>query len=658
MEKTRELKVSSEYESGLSRRGFLKSTAIGAVGLASVGILSACTPAETPSGSDTPSGSGSNATASQTAGGQAYGVIAAGDWLGEPPTINSSSIAETIEADVVVVGGGHSGTLAALGAIEEGASVAVIETQPWSAFVDVDGDGVNRGGWYGSDIGHVNSKWLIAKGFGPYNTGEICYEFVKRTLGRCNPDIIKKYIQNSGAMVDREMEIYDSFAARRQEEDSAVFINKNLEGEENVTADFSNMTTYPYAITHHAHESVKTYPIICGDYKTWPCNIQFYGNQGNNIEYFMKYIHYHLLDKGAEYYFEHTAVVLVQDSAGAVTGVIVEDVNNPGSYKQFNARKGVVMAAGDFKGNPQMCWALLTELTEWAMRNDMTVADFEFTATRDGSGHKMMTWAGATMEATPRGTMGTKGGPSRPFGAAPFLMLNKNGKRFYNEAGSAISSGVIFRQPAGNAAWVSDKKIWQTMYLGGLDHGAPNYGKEELNELMMQSFETIEVDNPEGSMVTGNGVAESATMGSVIFAASTLDKLVDFLGYEGESKTNFLAEIDRYNKLCASADGDTDYGKEKRLMLPVDEPPYYGNVSEMNSRPSYGLVTLAGVVADAEFRVLRNGNIEEPIKGLYTCGNCLGNRYSGWYVTPMAGNSVGIAQTTGWLAGKNAAREV
>ena len=41
-----------------------------------------------------------------------------------------------------------------------------------------------------------------------------------------------------------------------------------------------------------------------------------------------------------------------------------QDVNNPGSYKKFLANSGVVVAAGDFKGNPQMCWSLLNEYME------------------------------------------------------------------------------------------------------------------------------------------------------------------------------------------------------------------------------------------------------------------------------------------------------
>ena len=147
-------------------------------------------------------------------------------------------------------------------------------------------------------------------------------------------------------------------------------------------------------------------------------------------------------------------------------------------------------------------------------------------------------------------------------------------------------------------------------------------------------------------------------MSSTVFAADTIEELLSFLGYDEETIPVAVAEIEHYNELCASEDGDTDYGKEKALMFPICDPPYYGGVGELNTKPSIGLVTLAGVVADAEFRACRNGDKNDLIKGLYVAGNSLGNRYPFDYVSVMAGNSIGQAQTHGWLAGKNAAHAV
>ena len=123
---------------------------------------------------------------------------------------------------MVIVGGGHAGVGAAFGAVDEGATVAVIEKQPWGNFVDLDGTGTNMGGWYGEDIGHVNSKLLIERGYGPYDTGAITSEFCKRAAGRVNPEIIKNFVQYSGQMFDRYEEIYDSYEEERKANDSDV----------------------------------------------------------------------------------------------------------------------------------------------------------------------------------------------------------------------------------------------------------------------------------------------------------------------------------------------------------------------------------------------------------------------------------------------------
>jgi len=648
----------------VSRRDFLKGASAGTVGIASISFLGACAPRQ-----QTVEPGTENPTATAVAGdgetiipssGRITGYCSPIDWLGNPPIIDEADITETIETDVVIVGGGHSGLLATLGAVDAGANVAVIETQPWSAFVDLEGSGNNMMGWYGEDIGHVNSKWLLDQGYGPYNTGEIAYEFVKRSMGRCDPDLVRLYTQNSGAMVDREMEIYRSYEERRKKEDGAVLTNKDLHGQDGVIHDYSDMLSYPLAVNHHQYDPNTVYPIMVGDYKTWPCNIQFYGHQGNNIEYFLKYILYYCQDHGATWYFEHTGVVLVQNDNGDVTGVIAEEVNNPGKYKKFTAKNGVVVACGDFKGNPEMEWALLNEQMELHERSGGTVDDWAYGGTRNGSGQKMMCWAGGMMQAGHRGSMAFGGGPSGPWGSAPYLQLDARGKRFYNEAGVPNAGAICARAYPGPNCYVTDKKVFDTLYQNGLDHGSGNFGWTEMVDAFKESFAALEPGNPEGGQVSGMFVAESlAYMKSTVYCANTLDELADFLGFTGEAKQNFLDSIAHYNELCASEAGDTDYGKDKKLMIPVNEAPFYGGKGrDFSMAQSIGLVTMAGVISDADFHVCQNGDKSKPIKGLYTCGNCLGGRYGAGYVTPMAGNSVGMAQTHGWLAGKNAAQGI
>lgn len=638
----------------ISRKTFLQGIATGAAASVALGVAgTALADGMPPMGAQAPETT-DDAKAAAAADGRVFGYAGPGDWLGEAPTFTDDQIAETVECDVLVIGGGHAGIMAAVGALDEGAKVAVVETQPWEMFVNPDNDGINMAGWYGEDIGHVNSQWLIDKGFGPYNTGEIAYEFVKRSLGRCNPDVLKAFAQQSGAMFDRQVEIYESYEERRKEEDSAVYVPTDRWGNTDVTADYSNMLDSKLVNTQcQLRESNPEYPIAAGDYKTWPCNAQFYGYQLNNIEFWNKYMVYYVQDNGGTYYFEHTAQVLTQDDDGRVTGAIVEDLNE-GTYKKFVASKGVVIAAGDFIGNPDMCWALCNEGMEWGERGGFTKDTWTTSAIRNGQGIKMGCWAGGVIEPSPRGWMSIGGGASGPWGTCPFVQTNCLGKRFYNEGGIVTAGAIIKRQPEGLSAWVSDSKIKQMLVLGPLDHGAVNFGEDLSWELTCEGLDGLEVDNPEGGQVIGTGMGDF-TRPSTVFCASTIEGLGKMLGYEGDALDTFVAEIEHYNEMCAEG-MDTDYGRDPKLMLAIDEPPFYGGTGSLSSTTTPAMVTLSGLMSDGDLHVLRDGKYGDPIPGLFVCGNSLGGRYGLGYSTPFAGNSIGMAMTHGWIAGKNAAK--
>ena len=638
----------------VSRRSFLASAATASASLAAVSAF-----ASTALAAGGPGGPGgaqevTYASAEVTSDGRVKGYCGAGDWLGTKPEISADQISATYDVDVVVLGGGHAGLMATLGAVDEGCTVATVEQQPWSAYVDLDGTGANMAGWYGEDIGHVNSQFLIDRGFGPYNTGDITAEFCKRAGGRVNTDIVRAFVQNSGAMFDRYKEVYDSYEEERKANDSAVYLSGTqvmIDGqavEDEGTFDMSNMFEYPLCNTQAAWSGANmSYPIECGGYKTWPCNAQFYGYQGNNIEFVHKYIVQYTQENGATWYFEHTGVELVQNEAGDVTGLIATDAD--GNYVQFNAAKGVILASGDYIGDPAMCWALLNEGMEWAERAGATAEDWASAGSRSGAGHKMGIWAGGMIEPTPRGWMGLGGGASGPWGTAPLYLCNSEGKRFCNEGAIPQLTPVCLRQPAGKCAWVSDANWKQTVGSAPLDHGAPNFGMDDYMDVLEKSMNEVEVGNAEGGFVIGANLAERKMMGGTVYAAETLDELADMLGYEGDAKQNFLDSIAHYNELCASEDGDTDYGKDKAYMVPIDTPPFYGGTGNLSHTSNPMMVTMSGLMTDGTQNVLRTD--WTTIKGLYAAGNCLGGRYGFGYSTPFAGNSVGMAMTHGWLAG-------
>ena len=598
--------------------------------------------------------------------GRVKGYCGPGDWLGEAPA-DPESYEDAGTYDVIVLGGGHSGIGASFAAVDEGCTVAVVEKQAWGDFVDLDGAGENMGGWYGEDIGHVNSEFLISRGYGPFNTGEIVAEYCKRGGGRVNPDIIRNFVQNSGKMFDRYHEIYDSYEAERKANDSNVYMNSTMvvvpkatgdgstgdqwvDGEPAGGAgyyDMSEMFEYPLCNTQAAYgQQNASYPIECGGYKTWPCNAQFYGYQGNNIEFVHKYIVKYVSEtEGCTWDFEREGIKLIQNETGKVIGLYAKDAN--GTYYRYNCNKGVILCAGDFLGNPEMCWALLNEAMEWSERDGADAESWLYAGGRNGAGHKMGCWAGGMIEPSPRGWMALEEVAGGPWGVTPMLMLNSRGKRFMNEGAIAQQFTVSQRQPAGLTCYVTDANWQETLKIAPLDHGAPNFGMKDYWDKTVEGMEAAVpgvADNP----VMIASLAERDVMQGSVACANTLDELADLLGYSGGAKENFLKSIEHYNELC-HAGADTDYGKDAKYMIPVENPPFYGGIGGSRHSVTPYMVTMSGLVTDDTQNVVdRDWN---PIEGLYAAGNCLGGRYGMGYSTPFAGNSVGMAITNGWVAG-------
>lgn len=148
--------------------------------------------------------------------------------------------------------------------------------------------------------------------------------------------------------------------------------------------------------------------------------------------------------------------------------------------------------------------------------------------------------------------------------------------------------------------------------------------------------------------VAGTGSEGYKIRGCTTYYGDTLEELADNLGLAEDVKETFLAEVARYNELCESG-VDTDFGKDPVLLWPISTPPYYASVVMDAHDFRLGLVELGGLVTDGNQQVL--GADSDPIPGLYACGNCCGGRFALSYQTPIAGISIGWADTMGKLLG-------
>jgi hypothetical protein len=138
---------------------------------------------------------------------------------------------------------------------------------------------------------------------------------------------------------------------------------------------------------------------------------------------------------------------------------------------------------------------------------------------------------------------------------------------------------------------------------------------------------------------------------SNMWAANTLEELAEYMGFAGAAKETFVSEVKRYNQMCYQG-RDEDFGKDRRLLMPIDKPPYYGTKSIIGY-PDTGLVCLNGVITDENQAVLNKKF--ESIPGLYATGSTGGGKFFMQYVCLMSGMAIGTAMTFGWLAGRHVA---
>lgn len=604
----------------LNRRQFVAAGSLALGAVAAAGATSTAL-AEEKSGEDEQQ-TASEAVASKPVMESKSGTSGDLSYLGEKPVVTDDQCVTTVTADVVIVGGGHAGIQCAKSAAEGGLSVTVIEM--WSS---------DDGTYYlrGEDVGHFNSQWLIDQGFGPYDTEEIVQEFAKRCGFCLNLDLVRSYVENSGAMFDAMVELVPEG-------------NDILE----------------YGQCNVQQCAAGTYPYVRGGYKSWAGCAQFRGGifeeeipmaSASRLPEFEFLAKSRAEELGAVWYNGHTAVVLEQSEPGApVTGVYA--TNGDGDYVKFCANLAVVLAAGDFGANGDMVWNICEEVRGMALLNGVTeetaAQECASMAGNPGTGHKMGLWAGGYLDPYFRASM-AGGGAQGPLGSTPLVYVDSHGKRFMNEC-QPVAAQPLFRRIDLPMYSIWDANWEEFVKLCGVDHGSPDWGVPEYLEQVREDMSHVVEAGAEGYPVRSSCYTEREASRNVCHGAETLEELAVMMGLDEEAQQSFLASIAEYNEMCADQ-RDTLFGRDPETMIPLDTPPYYYFATEMCPSGNTGMASLSGLMTNANMNVLNVAN-KQPIEGLYAAGNCLGGRYALNYPTPVAGNSVGMAMTNGYVLGK------
>lgn len=515
------------------------------------------------------------------------------DWLGTAPEIAESDITETLDTEVLVVGCGTGGWIAAMTAAEEGAKVLVLEKRETPTEIR-------------HDIGAIGSRKQLESIAGDpkftIDKMEALQDIVRYGSGYVDSDLIKVWANESAEMVDWLTNILESTGWFTMDHEAGVG-NVDDPGRDKAYA-----TGHSPNKTASAPEGAST----MGVFQT------------------------HCDELGVQFRCNCPLVKLEQDPAsGKVTGVIAQDAGD-GHYVRVNASKGVIMCAGGYASNTEMMQGLQPMTLE--MKINLPAG-----STCDGSGIKAMLWAGAALDPThasmmfnracclPTETAGYKtNGKMFWFGEQPFLKVNLNGQRFCNESGPyEFMLHSMYMQPFHTYCDIfdSNSQVYAEQFdevgccrLFPFDNGAPS--NRDFNSVWEQ--------------LTTQFVEEG-----YVIKADTIEELAKGLNIPAE---NLAAAVSRYNELCAKG-VDEDYGKEKHRLTPVTQAPFYGvRVG------AWHLTTLNGCRINTDMQVLDTEG--KPIEGLYATGDCTGGFFATTYPNLFTGLACGRTMTFGRRAAK------
>lgn len=520
------------------------------------------------------------------------------EWMKAPESIRNEKVISGDTADIIVIGAGHAGTAAARAAAEDGASVIVIEQQPdekqWVLGV--------------GEIGHINSKWQKKHGVASVDIDEFVNDWQLRTGNRSNYRLIRKYAEACG-------ETFDWFIEPLSEEEKDRIHPMLTPPSPNFSYELNGL-------------------------KSWP------GSANMGVELQTKAVKLSqqiARSHGARFYFDTKACELIREN-GRVFGVIAK--NAKGEYVSFSARTGVILAAGDYSKNAQMCRDLLAECDDLVDEGDITGHGW------DGSGIQMGVWAGGRLEPRSHAAMG--GNYSFPgfdlIGSTATLRVNCHGRRYSNEGFGthilAATAGV--KQPNGMLWGIFDSNIFEEVTWQAANHAVFDYTDEhEVDKLKKALTKAREAKGAAAQIQDKAGAVRP------LYCADTIEELAKLLFEEEMDRTNFIQSVTRYNVLC-DLGKDEDFGKDARLLHPIRKAPFYACGNRKDSHKPGGqslklLVTVSGLLIDENQQVLDMDF--EPIPGLYANGNCSGCRFGAAYTTSLPGQSISIAQTLGRVLG-------
>lgn len=554
-----------------------------------------------------------------TAGGDTAASSSDEDWLGTEPEIDESKVAKTVDVDVAVVGCGVAGVAACRSVAEDGGLVA--------AFEKADGPQC-RSGEYAVINGMVQAKWGRDTWTREQIDDIIDSHMVESTY-RCKRSIMSKWAHNIGETFDWWVEanpdLYYAETTRSAIPDESA-------------DNFIIPIFYP--LPEHYDWKQERFPC-------YPTSVEFKPDQHVTVEANMQ----KAIDTGnVQTFYGCFVEKLIMDN-GRCVGLYARDAAT-GEYIKCNASKGVILSTGDYSQNTKMLKHFCPEVIENNIQCLFTNVDVEGNFTNQGDGIQLGMWAGAQVQQSHAPMIHHMGGGADlagvgVMGNAGFLNLDLNGKRFMNEdlPGQQLENQIELQK--NRESWQIFDSNWpeQLPYMPAA-HGGACYYEDYASE----------DEGPKNNTTYRNYKSpyqlEAAVADGRAVKADTLEELVaKIYPDDTAAQQTALDSIQRYNEL-AKAGYDEDFHKPASRMWAVENGPFYAD----KFTTALLLVCIGGLESDEDchtFDADRN-----VIPGLYVAGNIQGNRFATEYPIGLKGVSHSMAMYYGYVAGKNALKNI
>lgn len=433
-------------------------------------------------------------------------------WLDTEPVVEDSNISETLESDVLIVGGGSSGLTAAASAVELGLKVVLIEIR--KVFTPMR-----------KEIAAVGSRIQKAEGV-KIDIHELVRQQVMYGSGYIDEKLPFMWATESGEMMDWYEGLIRSRGATMK-----------LQG------------GYQAEIRAGAYTKFPT-----GHKSFWPEGI-------TGVKVLTEYASSH----GAEFRMETGLVKLVK-AGRRVTGAIAKDLKT-GRFIQIKATQGVIVATGGYIKNAEMLQALQPETATLA---GLIISEGHTM----GDGIKACLWAGAKMDdchtaimfdrcaIMPDETPEMLKGPGQPTEliGQPFLKVDLRGRRFANES---IPYDFILHR-----AYSLPGKCYCVIFDSGFIEDTKRFDLAGCSRLYPFNNST-----PCGHPIEENiERLEKMVAGGRFIKADSIRALAQGLGLPA---SELEKTVYRYNELF-DKQCDVDFGKEAHRLSEIRKPPYYG----------------------------------------------------------------------------------